>query len=702
MYSFYGGKQGRSYKITAHFDSIWDMVQAFNQGGDYTDAQYDEYVIIDTVLRRNLKNNAENGILYRRGYDFNQAFNPHEVPLFPASPTVDPQTGEITAPTLQPNQYTEIAVDLWVDDYEQEYTYNWDSPKASGNYKVTQKVPKYYDFHYKLHNDSDFPCEIIVREDYFNLERWNDDWEEFVTHPGGGAEYIGQIVGPEGGSPAVEILDWDEWRRYTQEEGAIEPIRDDVEVNPKPGYDAAAAGQDGYDEQGFHDEIQYGYCTIRDLQGNVEGCYIAFDIPYTVFKFDAASISAYSEKGRYNPVTNTWTYDNLIEEQSDSLNHPYYKHYHIDIPEGIHGKNVEDLTIRQYGPYGASDAGDFLTYRIRSYDASQEGSLTDYIQLSPYKVITSLDQLIRQDKYGDDYNYRFPYQLNINYTYDVATRVPYQVVERIWRQTASNYEKNLRKDHVYIQMSTGELIDAGIVTTIKRVWKQEENSEVLLKDHLYIQLSNDEETDRTIDCGLLKMVTDVTKEEDGNVYAHYNDNTKNRIPMTEVQKIAFAGDLFLIKFKDFDMSQYSGPTYEDPDDPDHPWINLGAVVKGNHVLTHFDTVEELEAAYPNGLGRKPDGSEDPETKGHEGWLVTVGIVDPVSGIPQYNFYGFDYFNIDSEHPYGKWYALQDLNSESIDPAYSVLLAESDSQGRPDHPKREQLQAGGLWFVVLDK
>ena len=26
MYSFYGGKQGRSYKLTAHFDSIYDMV----------------------------------------------------------------------------------------------------------------------------------------------------------------------------------------------------------------------------------------------------------------------------------------------------------------------------------------------------------------------------------------------------------------------------------------------------------------------------------------------------------------------------------------------------------------------------------------------------------------------------------------------------------------------------------------------------
>ena len=81
MYSFYGGKQGRTYKITGHFDSIYDMVQAFQNGGSYTDVNYDEYVIIDTILRKNEKNNAENGILYRRGYDFSQEFNPEEVSL---------------------------------------------------------------------------------------------------------------------------------------------------------------------------------------------------------------------------------------------------------------------------------------------------------------------------------------------------------------------------------------------------------------------------------------------------------------------------------------------------------------------------------------------------------------------------------------------------------------------------------------------
>ena len=86
QYSMYGGKPGTTYRLVAHYDSIKEMVDAFQKGGSYNTVNYGEYVIIDTVLRRNLKNNAENGILYRRGYDFNQAFNPHEIPLFPEVP----------------------------------------------------------------------------------------------------------------------------------------------------------------------------------------------------------------------------------------------------------------------------------------------------------------------------------------------------------------------------------------------------------------------------------------------------------------------------------------------------------------------------------------------------------------------------------------------------------------------------------------
>lgn len=77
MYSFYGGKQGRTYHIVKTYASIADMTAAFSTGGQYTDVMYHEYVLIDTTLPRTDGalgiNDRENGCLYRRGFDYNQA-----------------------------------------------------------------------------------------------------------------------------------------------------------------------------------------------------------------------------------------------------------------------------------------------------------------------------------------------------------------------------------------------------------------------------------------------------------------------------------------------------------------------------------------------------------------------------------------------------------------------------------------------------
>ena len=64
--SFYGGKQGRTYHLVEHFDSITAMCTQFAKGGQYTDVNYGEYVIIDTPY----KGNSDNGIIYRRGFDY--------------------------------------------------------------------------------------------------------------------------------------------------------------------------------------------------------------------------------------------------------------------------------------------------------------------------------------------------------------------------------------------------------------------------------------------------------------------------------------------------------------------------------------------------------------------------------------------------------------------------------------------------------
>ena len=71
MSNFYGGKEGRSFVITKEFQSIAEMTEAFKQGPLYTEVNFDEYVLINTVN----KNSPENGQLFRRGYDYNSDRN---------------------------------------------------------------------------------------------------------------------------------------------------------------------------------------------------------------------------------------------------------------------------------------------------------------------------------------------------------------------------------------------------------------------------------------------------------------------------------------------------------------------------------------------------------------------------------------------------------------------------------------------------
>lgn len=80
MSSFYGGKQGRTYNIVKRYDSVRQMVQAFANGGAYTEVNYGQYVLIDTILNDNHKSDLENGLLFRRGFDYNDPYSTIYVP----------------------------------------------------------------------------------------------------------------------------------------------------------------------------------------------------------------------------------------------------------------------------------------------------------------------------------------------------------------------------------------------------------------------------------------------------------------------------------------------------------------------------------------------------------------------------------------------------------------------------------------------
>ena len=64
--SFYGGREGRSFVVVKNFNSIQEMAEAFSQGPAYTEVNFDEYVLINTIN----KNDPSNGKIFRRGYDF--------------------------------------------------------------------------------------------------------------------------------------------------------------------------------------------------------------------------------------------------------------------------------------------------------------------------------------------------------------------------------------------------------------------------------------------------------------------------------------------------------------------------------------------------------------------------------------------------------------------------------------------------------
>ena len=841
--SFYGGKQGRSYQIVQHFDSIYDMFTNFSQGNTYTDVAFDEYVIIDTILNRNQKNNPENGIIYRRGYNFNENFS-----KIPSTITNNDLTN-----TISQEMVTSVTL---VGDLEESYSFVWgpdgtNQNSISGDITRTVTVPAFYNFEYKLLDDGI----TTIEKGSFNQDRWSTVWNSFVTQPGGGAIYIGQIVGAQGGSSAIELIDWSTYK--TRTENNSESIQGSFNIIPKKGYDSTydstdveydinGYDEDGYDRNGFHDTIQYGYCTVRDAQGNISGVYLAFDFPYTVFNFHADGISAYPRNVSatsytdpdtgitytYNSTTRKWNYQNLISEYGDSEEHPYYKHYNIKIPAGIHGQDIPGLAILnktgnnyndvydENGDYitevieGQDSSGNkilnpdfanqFLTYQTRNYDQFNIGEVSDPIPVSPYRIITSIENTTKinppaASQNNSNYQHNYPKELVWHYTYGNDTTVDYSVIERVWVQNGDSPNdkiygsttEGLKDGHLYVLYSTEDKPrDLGLIKFVTNVWTQtttdntqtdsdgnyltencvyiqltgedhprylglikrvddiwiqadndsahpsnkiiNANNDTVKQDYIYTQLTNEEYPH---ELGFIRKITSIERDASNNeTYINYNYNTlggpneRERLPISEIKKVAFDGDLFLIQFKDV-ISENFQQTYSYRGEY---WVNLGSVVKGNHVLTNFDTIEDLEEMYPYGLG------SDDATMDRSGWLVTVGhdipiIIDTETGLSVdssqailiydeindtysielpdtssyedttnltvdltlgYKLYGFDYRKY-------AWYAIQDMAAGAVKPEYSILVAPADQNNLPDDINVNQLNSNGIWLVEVE-
>lgn len=377
-YSFYGGKQGPSYKIVAHYDSIYDMVIAFQEGGDYNTVGYGEYVIIDTICNNSQYSNPENGIIYRRGLNYIQNFDPN---------------GKVLG-TIDGIQLKTVAKEAVVD----------------GN-----KI--YYDITYDQDNNPIYT---------FNEQRFRETFATFVQNPGGGAQYVGQIVGPQGSSPQLNITTWEDLMEKMESSDAASLHKDSVQQIAHPAarfykdyqqyqqyfpeeYDKNSVIENDIKDnegntvvKGIQDNINYAYLDILDAYGNIVGSYVAFDIPSPVFSYYAESIPPYEgwdsedEKTHYatwNEENHRWEYANLISEDDISKNHPYYWQYNIKVPEGIHGQDIDSVGLNlpdsNYEKPLGEDVDSNETnhyyqfyYNLRNYNGEGKGQAQEDISLN--------------------------------------------------------------------------------------------------------------------------------------------------------------------------------------------------------------------------------------------------------------------------------------------------------------------------------
>ena len=153
-----------------------------------------------------------------------------------------------------------------------------------------------------------------------------------VSNPLAGAEYIGQIVGPQGRVGLYEITSESEakqapesqTRLYTSEAGDLIPGK-------------------YIDDQGqaqYNDNVSYSWGYMRDEGGDLEKCLFGFTIPYHVTDFTSKSVDPY-----YHRSNQTKNFENLdlIEEQPSE--HPFYQQWKISIPKGKKGDCLNNLEI---------------------------------------------------------------------------------------------------------------------------------------------------------------------------------------------------------------------------------------------------------------------------------------------------------------------------------------------------------------------
>ena len=189
-----------------------------------------------------------------------------------------------------------------------------------------------------------------------------------------GYEYIGQIVGPAGPAPSVEL---DDYSTVLAKTGSTEGVLSVSEGDLIPGKDGNT----------YNDTIQYVYCSVRAADGSDTTVYFGFKVPYTVIELAASKVTPYTTN--INPTL-------------ASSNHPFYRKWTLKIPQGIKGdafKNFRIIIPDADTSYNDPDGNvhtlyqdkSYLVYDYYNYDNSATPEPITYY-LGDYNMIDSITE----------------------------------------------------------------------------------------------------------------------------------------------------------------------------------------------------------------------------------------------------------------------------------------------------------------------
>ena len=198
----------------------------------------------------------------------------------------------------------------------------------------------------------------------------------------GGAVYIGQIVGPAGMAPHVEMTTIEKVNELASEENlTITDINGEHLYRKSEGEYAPTEnlvpGQ-YYDEDGtekFNDSIKFAACSVRDANSHLTTAYIGFIIPYPVLQYTAESVSPYyhrsdaenQEMENWDETGDTTDFNNdKLVVRTDDLSHPFFSRWNISVPKGKQGDTLKNFRITTV------EAEDSKDIKLQNYEGMDD------------------------------------------------------------------------------------------------------------------------------------------------------------------------------------------------------------------------------------------------------------------------------------------------------------------------------------------